>query len=100
VADPGSQRLDRFLWYARIAKTRAAARLLAEQGRFRIDGRLVDRAHAPVRVGEVLTFALRGCVRVLRIETLPSRRGPAAEARKLYVDLPPQGTLTSQGSGD
>jgi ribosome-associated heat shock protein Hsp15 len=100
VADSGSLRLDRFLWWARLTRTRSAARVLAERGRLRIDGRLVDRAHAPVRVGEVLTVALRGCVRVLRIEALPSRRGPACEARKLYIDLEPQGTLTSQGGGD
>src|SRR5437868_4983984 len=44
-------------------------------------------AHAPVRVGDVLSFALRGAVRVLRIEALPARRGPPAEARALYSEL-------------
>jgi ribosome-associated heat shock protein Hsp15 len=96
----GCLRLDRFLWFARLAKTRSAARILAEQGRIRIDGRLVDRAHAPVKAGAVLSFALGGRVRVLRILALPSRRGPAAEARTLYADLSPQGTLTSRGGGD
>ncbi len=82
-----SLRLDKFLWFARIAKTRALAQSLAEEGRIRIDGRVVDRAHAPVRVGEVLSFALRGEVRVLRVEKLPIRRGPPAEARGLYCEL-------------
>jgi ribosome-associated heat shock protein Hsp15 len=85
VAD--SLRLDKFLWFARIVKTRALAQALAEQGRIRIGGRLVDRAHAPVRVGDVLSFALRGTVRVLKIEALPTRRGPPAEARALFKDL-------------
>ena len=80
-------RLDKFLWFARIVKTRASAQALAEEGRIRIAGRVVDRAHAPVRVGDVLSFAVRGSVRVLRIEALPSRRGPPAEARALYADL-------------
>lgn len=80
-------RLDKFLWFARIVKTRALAQALAEQGRIRIAGRVVDRAHAPVRVGDVLSFAQRGTVRVIRIEALPSRRGPAAEARALYTEL-------------
>ncbi len=84
-------RLDKFLWFARIVKTRSAAQLLAEQGRIRIHGRIVDRAHAPVRVGDVLSFAHRGQVRVLRIETLPVRRGPAAEARSLYCELTSEG---------
>jgi ribosome-associated heat shock protein Hsp15 len=85
VAD--SLRIDKFLWFARIVKTRALAQEMAEKGRLRLDGRVIDKAHAPVRVGVVLSFARRGEVRVLRIEALPARRGPAAEARALYSEL-------------
>jgi ribosome-associated heat shock protein Hsp15 len=85
VAD--SLRIDKFLWFARIVKTRALAQAMAEKGRLRLNGRLIDRAHAPVRVGDVLSFAQRGEVRVLHIEALPARRGPAAEARLLYSEL-------------
>jgi ribosome-associated heat shock protein Hsp15 len=97
VAD--SLRLDKFLWFARIVKTRALAQQMAEQGRLRIGGRLVDRAHAPVRVGDVLSFALRGAVRVIRIDALPARRGPPAEARSLYSDVP-EGPLTGEAAPD
>ena len=72
-------------------KTRALAQALAEEGRIRIGGRLIDRAHAPVRVGDVLSFAQRGEVRVLRIEALPRRRGPPAEARAVYTELTSDG---------
>jgi ribosome-associated heat shock protein Hsp15 len=85
VAD--SLRLDKFLWFARIVKTRSQAQQLAEEGRIRIGGRIVDRAHAPVRAGDVLSFAQRGAVRVLRVEALPARRGPPAEARALYTEV-------------
>jgi ribosome-associated heat shock protein Hsp15 len=97
VAD--TLRLDKFLWFARIVKTRALAQHLAEEGRIRIAGRLIDRAHAPVRVGDVLSFAQRGSVRVLKVEALPARRGPPAEARTLYSEVP-EGPLTSEGGGD
>ncbi|GAA0736109.1 RNA-binding S4 domain-containing protein [Sphingomonas japonica] len=80
-------RLDRFLWFARLAKTRSAAQALAERGTLRIDGRRIDRAHCPVRIGSVLAFAQHGEVRVLRIEALPVRRGPAPEAQALYTRL-------------
>ncbi len=80
-------RIDKFLWFARIVKTRAQAQAMAEKGRLRLNGRLVDKAHAPVRVGDVLSFARHGAVRVLRIEALPARRGPPAEARLSYRDL-------------
>lgn len=80
-------RIDKFLWFARIVKTRAQAQDLAEKGRLRLAGRVVDKAHAPVRVGDVLSFARRGQVRVLKVEALPTRRGPASEARVLYSEL-------------
>ena len=80
-------RLDKFLWFARIVKTRSLAQQLAEEGHLRIDGRVVDRAHAPVRPGDVLSFALRGRVRVIRVEQLPKRRGPPAEAREMYSEI-------------
>ena len=90
---PESLRLDKFLWFARIVKTRALAQAMAEDGRLRLNGRLVDKAHVGVRVGDVLSFARHGEVRVLKVEALPLRRGPPAEARMLYSEL------TSQGPG-
>ena len=103
VEAPESLRLDKFLWFARIVKTRALAQALAEDGRLRLNGRPVDKAHAPVRVGDVLGFARHGEVRVLQVEALPVRRGPPAEARALYEEIgeaAPARPLTSEGGGD
>jgi ribosome-associated heat shock protein Hsp15 len=86
VADT-ALRLDKFLWFARIAKTRTAAQAIVEKGRFRIDGRVVERTSAPVKVGSVLTFAHNDRVRVLRVNALPLRRGPAPEAAACITDL-------------
>ncbi|HEX8224775.1 MAG TPA: RNA-binding S4 domain-containing protein [Allosphingosinicella sp.] len=93
-----SLRLDKFLWFARIAKTRALAQTLAEEGRMRLNSRLIDRAHAQVRIGDVLSFAQRGAVRVLKVEALPARRGPAAEARALYSEIA-ESALPGEGRG-
>jgi ribosome-associated heat shock protein Hsp15 len=88
VADPPARlRLDKFLWFARIVKSRALAQALAEDGRLRLNGRVVDKSHAAVQPGDVLSFAVRGEVRVLRVAALPVRRGPPAEARALYEEL-------------
>lgn len=83
----GTMRLDRFLWFARFAKTRAAAQLMASDGHLRIAGRPATSRHAPVRVGDVLTFARGARVQVIRVEVLPRRRGPAPEARACYTDM-------------
>lgn len=83
----GSLRLDKYLWFVRLTKRRSLAQELAEAGHVRIDGRVIDQAHAPVRVGNILTLPLHAGVRVIRVEALPSRRGPASEAQACYTDL-------------
>lgn len=83
-----AMRLDRFLWFVRIAKKRDWAKQLAEAGHLRIDGRAVGQAHAAVRPGNILTLAdHRGQVRAIRVLALPLRRGPPAEARGCYDEL-------------
>ncbi len=81
------QRLDKWLWCARFFKSRAAAALLCTGGRVRLSGRKIAKAHQPVRPGDVLTFPHRSDIRVVRVIALAPRRGPAAEARRLYRDL-------------
>lgn len=88
-APSATLRLDKFLWYARLARTRSFAQEVAATGHLRIDRRVVERAHAPVRVGNVLSFPLHDRVRVIRIDLLPARRGSPAEARAFYTDLSP-----------
>lgn len=81
-------RLDRFLWFARIVKTRDIAQGMAASGRLRIDGRAVDRPAASVRIGSVLAFATpSGRIRALRVVSLPDRRGPPETGRACYIDL-------------
>lgn len=104
MADPTphgaeSMRLDRFLWFARLAKTRSAAQALAEGGLLRIDGRRIDRAHCPVRPGVVVAFPCNGRVLVLRVLALPRRRGPPAEALATYQLLEPARTVPVDEAG-
>ena len=80
-------RLDKWLWFARLAKSRSSAQDLCESRRLRIDGRVIDRASALVRAGAVLSFPKGDEVVVVRVEGLASARGPYEEARHLYTDL-------------
>jgi ribosome-associated heat shock protein Hsp15 len=81
------QRLDLWLWCARLAKTRAECARLVAAGALRLNRQPTDKAHARLRVGDVLTIALQGRVRVWKVASLATRRGPPAEARGLYEDL-------------
>ena len=87
MVDAASIRLDRFLWFARLAKTRSAAQTIAEKGTLRLDGRRIERSAAPVRIGSIIVFPLFGKVLALRVEALPKRRGSPAEAAELYTRL-------------
>ncbi|WP_370154215.1 RNA-binding S4 domain-containing protein [Ferrovibrio sp.] len=89
TTETAAVRLDKWLWMVRLCKSRALAQTLAGKGRIRINGRVVDKPHALVRAGDVLTLPLPGGVRVLRVTRLPLRRGPAAEAQATYAEIPP-----------
>lgn len=92
-AETAWQRLDLWLWCARIAKTRAECARQVSMNRVRVNRQPTDKPHFKVRPGDVLTLSMGGQVRVWRVQALADRRGPAVEARGLYEDLsdPPQG---------
>lgn len=85
---PDALRLDKWLWMTRFCKTRAIAQKLANKGRIRINGRVVDKPHALVRAADVLTLPLPAGVKVLKVLHLPGRRGPATEAQASYEVIP------------
>ena len=78
------QRLDKWLWHARMARTRTAAVEMISQGYVRINARRAEQAAKPVGIGDVLTIALPHRVLVLEVLGFAERRGPYAEALKLY----------------
>jgi ribosome-associated heat shock protein Hsp15 len=84
---PDRQRIDRWLWNARIVRTRSAAASLAIVGHVRVNGVRVAAPGRDVKCGDVVTVALHGGVRVLKVIGLAPRRGNAAAALQLYVDL-------------
>jgi ribosome-associated heat shock protein Hsp15 len=80
-------RIDKFLWFTRLARSRSVAQKMAEDGHIRVSGRRIERAHAPVRSGDLITFPHPAGVRVVRVVQLPGRRGPAPEAQSCYEEL-------------
>lgn len=80
-------RIDRFLFFIRLAKSRTLAQGIIEQGHVRIDGKRVEKPSDQVEAGSVIALPLHGQVRVLRVLALPGRRGPATEARTCYEEI-------------
>ncbi len=86
-----SLRIDKWLWYARFFKSRTLASKLCTSGKLRLNSQLICKGHATLKQGDVLTFPKENNVRVIKVVSIASRRGPARDAIKLYEDLePPQ----------
>ncbi|HMN71180.1 MAG TPA: RNA-binding S4 domain-containing protein [Rhodoblastus sp.] len=86
-AETDRQRIDKWLWFARMARTRTAAAQLVADGHVRLNGQRITQAAKALRPGDVLTVALQRDVRLLRVLATGARRGPYEEARLLYEDL-------------
>ena len=82
-------RLDKWLWHARFCKTRSLAARRVAAGEIRVNGTRVIKRSSSVGPGDVLTFSQGDSVRVIQIEAVGTRRGPAPEAQSLYTDLSP-----------
>ena len=81
------QRLDKWLWHARVVKARTSAAALVEAGHVRVNGvRETAPGHA-LKIGDVLTIGLDNSVRILKVAGFSERRGDATAARVLYDDL-------------
>ncbi len=81
-------RIDRWLWCARLFKTRTQASAAVRSGHVRLNGRRVKPAH-DVKIDDALTVVQgTGPERDFTIVAIPPRRGPASEAQACYVETP------------
>jgi len=85
------QRLDKWLWHARVVKARTSAAELVERGHVRINGVREKSPGHQVKLGDVVTVGLDNSVRVLKVVGFSERRGDAAAARVLFEDLQNRG---------
>jgi len=84
---PGTQRLDKWLWFARFVKTRTLAGELIGAGKVRLNRVRVEKPAQVVRPGDVLTISISRRVQIVRVLGFAERRGPSAAARALYEEL-------------
>ena len=87
-APDARQRIDKWLWFARVVKSRSQGARLVAEGHVRVNSVRVETPAKALRVGDVVTIALERSVRVLKVLEPGTRRGPFAEARSLFEELP------------
>lgn len=90
MVENARQRVDKWLFFARLAKSRSLAARLVEAARVRVNGVKIEEASHLIRPGDVLTVALDRRIGVFRVLAPGDRRGPYPEARRLYEDLSPE----------
>jgi ribosome-associated heat shock protein Hsp15 len=98
AAAGATQRVDQWLWFARIAKSRTLAQALVVRGKVRINRSRIEKPSTTVKPGDVLTLTLGPTVRVFEILAIGARRGPAIEAQLLFRDLAPPPPRASSGA--
>jgi ribosome-associated heat shock protein Hsp15 len=95
VVSEDRQRIDKWLWHARVVRTRSAAAALADRGYVRVNGEKIDAPSRLVRAGDVVTVALDRIVRVMKVRGFAPRRGGPEAARVLYEDIAPDSNRTA-----
>jgi ribosome-associated heat shock protein Hsp15 len=83
------QRIDKWLWHARVVRTRSAAAALVDGGLVRVNNERVKQPSRLVRPSDVITVALDRSVRILKVAGYAEHRGSATVARGLFEDLTP-----------
>lgn len=94
-----TQRLDRWLWFARFFKSRTLAASHVSAGKVRVNGDRVSRPSRTIRPGDILTFPAGPHIRVIKVVAPGTRRGPAPEARLLYEDQAPPAEASRKEKG-
>lgn len=88
-AESSDGRLDKWLWHARLVKSRTLASRLVSEGKVRVNREKVSKPAYSIKPGDVITAAIHARIRVLKVLHLGARRGPASEAQALYEDMSP-----------
>lgn len=81
------QRIDKWLWFARMVKTRTLAQTIVSQGQVRVNKVRVTKSSHEVGPADIVTLAVYGRVRVIKVLAIGTRRGPASEAQTLFIDI-------------
>ena len=89
ILEKKTLRLDIYLYYIRIFKSRSLATKFILTNRLRISGQVTQKPHKMISVGDVLTITINDNVKILKVLDIPSRRGPYLESLNFYEDITP-----------
>ena len=89
ILEKKTLRLDIYLYYIRIFKSRSLATKFVTSNRLRISGQVTQKSHKLISIGDVLTMTINNNIKILKVMDIPKRRGPYSEALNFYEDITP-----------
>ena len=89
ISEKKTLRLDIYLYYIRIFKSRSIATKFVSANRLRISGQVTQKPHKMISIGDVLTMTINDSIKILKVLDIPSRRGPYLESLNFYEDITP-----------
>ena len=98
ILEKKTLRLDIYLYYIRIFKSRSLATKFVSNNRLRISGQVTQKPHKMISIGDVLTMTINDNIKVLKVLAIPNRRGPYPESLNFYEDITPIKSLPKKES--
>ena len=89
ILEKKTLRLDVYLYYIRIFKSRSIATKFVSTNRLRISGQVTQKPHKMISIGDVLTMTINNNIKILKVLDIPNRRGPYSESLNFYEDITP-----------
>jgi len=89
ISEKKTLRLDIYLYYIRIFKSRTIATKFVLSSRLRISGQVTQKPHKMISVGDILTITINDNIKILKVLDIPNRRGPYSESLNFYEDITP-----------
>ena len=100
ILEKKTLRLDIYLYYIRIFKSRSLATKFVLTNRLRISGQVTQKPHKMISVGDVLTLTINDNIKILKVLDIPSRRGPYPESLNFYEDITPIEIISKKESSN
>ena len=100
ILEKKTLRLDIYLYYIRIFKSRSLATKFILTNRLRISGQVTQKPHKMISVGDVLTMTINDNIKILKVLDIPSRRGPYPESLNFYEDITPIEIISKKESSN
>ena len=96
ILEKKTLRLDIYLYYIRIFKSRSLATKFVSNNRLRISGQVTQKPHKMICIGDVLTMTINDNTKILKVLDIPNRRGPYSETLNFYKDITPIENIPNQ----